>query len=98
MHRSALRAVTAASVVALLAVAWGMAVSAEEGSGTAPAVAPRWTLAADGPFAPPAAADEVVFVGGGDGVFRALDASTGAERWQVETGPVAAAPAVADGV
>jgi len=47
----------------------------------------------------PVIAGEFVIVGSGDGSVYALDAATGAEHWQVETGGrVRASPAVGDGV
>ncbi len=49
-----------------------------------------WTVAPPTPAAmrptPPTAVGSLVFVGGSDGVLRALDAATGEVRWQAETG------------
>lgn len=46
----------------------------------------------------PAVAADIVYTGSADGNLYALDAATGAERWRVQVGPMAAAPAVVDGV
>jgi len=47
-----------------------------------------------GVLASPAVADGVVYAGGLDGRFRALDAATGERRWAAEAGPFRGGPAV----
>jgi outer membrane protein assembly factor BamB len=47
-----------------------------------------------GVLASPALADGVVYAGGLDGRFRALDAGTGEERWASDAGPFRGGPAV----
>lgn len=58
-----------------------------------------WTSHADGPVRSAAAiADGVVYVGGGDGVVRALDLTSGSELWRFDAGPaITSSPAVAGG-
>jgi hypothetical protein len=48
----------------------------------------------------PVVVDGVVYAGGLDGAFYAIDAASGAQRWRLETGAIGsmAAPAVADGI
>jgi len=64
-------------------------------------VAPRWTFSPKTPFEPtaPVAAGGLVFIGGSDGIVRALDGATGAPRWTAYTGgPVRYPPEIAGGL
>ena len=55
----------------------------------------RFTVATDGPIrATPVVRDDTLYLAGGDGTLRALDARTGAERWRYRTqGALSASPA-----
>ena len=61
----------------------------------------KWTLKAKHNYGPsaPVAAGGMVFLGGEDGIVRALDAATGLERWTFHTGGVVRIPpTVANGL
>jgi len=59
----------------------------------------RFAFRADAPIrGAPAVYRGVLYVGGTDGVFHAIDAKTGIERWRLRTGgAITASPAAADG-
>ena len=70
-------------------------------SGPTDPVGELWSLEADVPLSAPVVADGTVYVGGTDGVVRAVDARTGAQRWQrsvgASSGERPARPRVRDG-
>jgi outer membrane protein assembly factor BamB len=60
-------------------------------------IAELWRTTADAGLSAPVVADGTLFVGGDDGVVRALDARTGDERWRLSVGTSAGAPWLLDG-
>jgi outer membrane protein assembly factor BamB len=61
------------------------------------AVAELWRVSAGDPLSAPVLSAGTVYVGGGDGTVRALDATTGESRWTVSAGDSAGTPRAADG-
>lgn len=55
-------------------------------------VASLWQVPVDTTLSPPVVADGMLYVGGDDGIVRALDARTGAERWRTSLNSAAGAP------
>jgi hypothetical protein len=70
---------------------------AAEATGPTEAVAELWSVTADATLSAPVVAGETVYAGGDDGVVRALDVRTGAERWQQSVGPTAGTPRIVEG-
>ena len=55
-----------------------------------------WSVSTGTPSSDPVVADDTVYVGGHDGVVRALDARTGEEQWRASVGATAYTPHVVD--
>jgi outer membrane protein assembly factor BamB len=68
-----------------------------EASGPTAPLTGLWSTQFETSLSAPAVADGTVYVGGGDGVVRALDARVGTERWREVVGRSAATPWVVDG-
>jgi len=80
-RRTVLAAAAGASAAALFPVAWGIL------GDSAPERAPDWTFTA-GAYVDcnPVVADGVVYVGDGAGLFHAVNAKDGTQRWTVRAG------------
>ena len=66
-------------------------------SGPTEPVAELWTTTTDASLSAPIVADGTLYLGGDDGVVRALDARMGAERWEGSVGAPAETPWAIDG-
>ena len=100
MRRSRVPALLAVGMLVVLSFVTSPPARAQtESTAAAPTDGPSiaWNLSSEQPFAPPTVDADTVLVGGADGMLRALDAATGAERWSATTGPIVSAPVVAGG-
>jgi serine/threonine-protein kinase len=108
-HRRRLSPVLVGVLVAFVAVAIAIGVVARGGSGSAgshastrtnaPQLTKAWTFATGGPvLASPAVAGNLVVTAGNDGSVRALDASTGKQKWNRPVGGTITSPRIANGL
>lgn len=70
----------------------GLSKFAPDATGPTAAPGELWSVATDARLSAPVVADGTLYVGGEDGVVRALDARTGDEQWQVSVGAATRTP------